>query len=71
MSIEAIFGLQFVLSVLVIALLAKWTAAPWLESLPKRKAIFWLAVPHAFRHVGMVFELLSKVVFRRLIQAAA
>ena len=52
---QAIFGLQFILSLLVIALLAKWVLAPWLASQSQREALFWLTVPHAFRHIGMVF----------------
>ena len=52
---QAIFGLQFFLSLLVIALLAKWVLAPWLASQSQREALFWLTVPHAFRHIGMVF----------------
>ena len=52
---QAIFGLQFFLSLLVIALLAKWVLAPWLASQSQREALFWLTLPHAFRHVGMVF----------------
>ena len=55
MNTQAIFGLQFVLSMLVIALLAKWVLAPWLANQSQREALFWLAVPHAFRHIGMVF----------------
>ena len=39
----------------MIGLLAKWTLAPWLQTLPERRAFFWLVLPHAFRHVGMVF----------------
>ncbi len=52
---QAIFGLQFILSLLVIALLAKWVLAPWLASQSQREALFWLTLPHAFRHIGMVF----------------
>ncbi len=55
MNPQAIFGLQFVLSLLAIALLAKWVLAPWLANQSQREALFWLAVPHAFRHIGMVF----------------
>ena len=55
MDVQAIFGLQFLLSLLVIGLLAKWTLTPWLDKQSQRTALFWLAVPHAFRHVGMVF----------------
>ena len=55
MDTQAIFGLQFLLSLLVIGLLAKWVLAPWLANQPPRRALFWLTVPHAFRHIGMVF----------------
>ena len=70
MSTQAIFGLQFVLSLLVIGLLAKWTLSPWLESLPRRRALFWLTLPHAFRHIGMVF-LVPGVVAQPLPEAFA
>jgi hypothetical protein len=55
MTPQAIFGLQFVLSLLVIGLLARWILAPWLANQPQREALFWLTLPHAFRHMGMVF----------------
>ncbi len=55
MDTQAIFGLQFLLSVVVFGLLAKWKLAPWLQTMSQRQALFWLTVPHAFRHVGMVF----------------
>ena len=55
MSPQAVFVLQFVLSVLVVGLLAKWVLAPWLASQSQREALFWLTLPHAFRHMGMVF----------------
>ena len=55
MSPQAIFGLQFVLSLLVFALLAKWLLAPWLARQTRREALFWLTLPHAFRYIGMVF----------------
>ena len=35
--------------------LAKWLLAPWLEKKSPHEALFWLTLPHAFRHVGMVF----------------
>ncbi len=70
MSTQAIFGLQFVLSLLVIGLLAKWTLSPWLEGLPRRRALFWLTLPHAFRHIGMVF-LVPGVVAQPLPEAFA
>jgi hypothetical protein len=55
MDSQAIFLLQFVLSLLVIALIARWVVAPWLAEQPLNEALFWLTLPHAFRHVGMVF----------------
>ncbi len=55
MDVGAIFGLQFVLSVVVWSLLARWLLSPWLEKKSRHEALFWLTVPHAFRHVGMVF----------------
>ncbi len=55
MDARTIFGLQFVLSVVVWGLLARWLLSPWLEKKSRREALFWLTLPHAFRHVGMVF----------------
>jgi hypothetical protein len=55
MTIEAIFFLQFTLSLIVIGLLAKWLLVPWLARQPPLRALFWLTIPHAFRHIGMVF----------------
>ncbi len=51
----AIFGLQFFLSLVVWGVIAKWMVAPWLEKKSPHEALFWLTLPHAFRHVGMVF----------------
>lgn len=56
MTVTDIFGLQFVLSLLVFGLLAGWIARPFLQQLDLPEALFWLTVPHAFRHLGMVFE---------------
>ena len=36
-------------------LIGKWLLAPWLENKSPHDALFWLTLPHAFRHVGMVF----------------
>ena len=55
MNAQVIFLRQFLLSLLVISLLARWTLAPWLQPQPLRQAFFWLIVPHAFHHIGMVF----------------
>ena len=55
MSIQAIFLLQFMFSLLMLSLLAKWVLAPWLAKRSQREALFWLTLPHAFRYIGMVF----------------
>lgn len=55
MTTQTIFFLQFAVSLLVIGLLAKWVLSPWLARQTRREALFWLTVPHAFRHIGMVF----------------
>ena len=51
----AIFGLQFVMSLLVFTLIAVWYAAPWLAEKPAAIALAFLIVPHTFRHIGMSF----------------
>ena len=50
-----IFGVQFLLSLVVYGLLAKWYVAPRLARLPLHDALIPLLVPHAFRHLGLVF----------------
>lgn len=55
MNVQGIFLLQFVSSLLVLGLLAKWVLAPWLAKQSQREALFWLTLPHAFRYIGMVF----------------
>lgn len=55
MDITAIFGLQFVLSVVVFSLIAKWYVAPWLKGKPMAQALSVLILPHTFRYVGMSF----------------
>ncbi len=55
MDTQAIFGLQFFLSLVVWGVIAKWSLAPWLEKKSPREALYWLTLPHAFRHIGMVF----------------
>ncbi len=70
MDTLAIFGLQFVLSLVVWGLIAKWLLAPWLENKSPHDALFWLTLPHAFRYMGMVF-LVPGVVARPLPDAFA
>ncbi len=55
MDILLIFVLQFVLSLIVVGLLARWYAVPWLAEKPLEVALMVLLVPHAFRHVGLAF----------------
>jgi hypothetical protein len=55
MDILAIFGLQVIFSFMVWGLLAKWLFSPALEQLSNHQALFWLTLPHAFRHIGMAF----------------
>ena len=55
MNTFQIFGLQFLWSLLLYALLAKWFVAPRLARLPLPDALIPLFFLHAFRHVGMVF----------------
>ncbi len=55
MSIDAIFGLQFLLSLLAWGVIAGFLLSPRLAKLPQHEALLWLSLPHAFRHVGMVF----------------
>ena len=55
MTPQAIFLLQFMFSLLMLGLLAKWVLTPWLAKQSQREALFWLTLPHAFRYIGMVF----------------
>ncbi len=55
MDQNAIFGVQFLLSLIVFALIAKWYVTPWLAEKPVKQALIALIFPHAFRHVGLLF----------------
>ena len=55
MEIMEIFGLQFLLSTIGVALVARWYIAPRLSALPTAKALQLLLLPHMFRHLGLVF----------------
>ncbi len=70
MNATQIFGLQFLLSLIVYGLIARWYVAPRLAALPLAAALTPLLFLHAFRHVGMVF-LLPTVVGRVLPAAFA
>jgi len=52
---QIIFGLQVLLSFVVYGLVARWYVAPRLATLPLHRALQPLLVPHAFRHLGLVF----------------
>lgn len=65
MDTQVIFGLQFFLSIVVWSVIAKWLLVPWLEKMPSNEALSWLALPHTFRHLGMVF-LVPGVVWKTL-----
>lgn len=53
-SPQTVFGLQFLSSLIVIGLLARWLVAPRLVRLSKRAALFWLTLPHVSRYICMV-----------------
>ena len=55
MDITAIFGLQFLLSLLAWGLVVGLALSPLLARKTRREALLWLSLPHAFRHIGMVF----------------
>lgn len=55
MTAFQIFGLQFVMSLVLYALLAAWYVAPRLARLPLAQALPPLLFLHAFRHLGLVF----------------
>ena len=55
MTTQAIFVLQFVLSVTMFSLVTRWVVAPWLAKQSQHDALFWLTLPHTFRYIGMVF----------------
>lgn len=55
MDPQLIFGIQVLLSTLVYVLIAAWYVAPRLANLPVDAALQPLLVPHATRHIGLVF----------------
>jgi hypothetical protein len=55
MNAMQIFGLQFLLSLIVYGLLARWHVAPRLRTLPSAAALSPLLFLHASRHLGLVF----------------
>ena len=55
MDVMSIFAIQFFMSLVVWSSLAYCLLAPWLQKKSLNEALFFLTVPHAFRHIGMVF----------------
>ena len=55
METAEIFAVQFVLSVIAFALIAKWYVAPWLVDKTTQMALGLLILSHAFRHIGLTF----------------
>ena len=55
MDVQSIFGLQFLLSLVVWSVIFGFLLSPWLAKQPRHEALLLLSLPHAFRHVGLVF----------------
>ncbi|AFY38370.1 hypothetical protein Lepto7376_2071 [[Leptolyngbya] sp. PCC 7376] len=55
MDTLTIFGLQFILSLMVFSLLAKWYLLPRLAQYSTPQALLLLLIPHTLRHLGLVF----------------
>ncbi len=57
MNPQQILGIQVLLSFVGWTLLARWYVSPRLATLPREEAVPPLLLPHAFRHMGLVFLL--------------
>ncbi len=55
MDITTIFVTQFLMSVFVFAVIGRWYLTPWLGQKSHRAALMILVLPHAFRHIGLLF----------------
>lgn len=55
MNAIEIFGVQILMSLAVWAMLFYWLAVPWLKTKSKNDALFFMTIPHAFRHIGLMF----------------
>jgi hypothetical protein len=69
MDTLTIFGLQFVLSLVVYALFAKWYVSPWLAGKSLHVALIILVFPHAMRHVGLSFVVPALLVTHAMVFA--
>lgn len=57
MNPQQILGIQVLLSFVGWTLLARWYVSPRLAAFPREEAVPRLLLPHAFRHMGLVFLL--------------
>ncbi|MEM7234011.1 MAG: hypothetical protein AAF517_17670 [Planctomycetota bacterium] len=55
MDSQQVFLTQFVLSLFVFGLLARWYLAPRLAGLATQQALVPLVIPHMFRYIGLSF----------------
>ncbi|MHC4976450.1 MAG: hypothetical protein ACYTF7_07570 [Planctomycetota bacterium] len=55
MSPTTIFTIQFILSIVVWGIVLQTTLIPLLNRAPRSQKLFWLILPHTFRHIGLAF----------------
>ena len=74
MDNDTIFWMQFIISFVVYAIVAKWYAWPYLTKLSRNSALIRLLFVHVFRYVGMtllVTEMVDPKLPRAFLSAAA
>lgn len=55
MDLQAIFGLQFLMSLVAWGMVMAIFFSPQLSRKPLHEALMWLTIPHGFRHIGLAF----------------
>lgn len=55
MNLLTIFTLQFLLTLLVYGVIARWYFEPWLRDKAMQVVLSILVAPHALRHLGLAF----------------
>jgi hypothetical protein len=55
MTVQALFGLSILMSIVASGIVAWLFLWPWLRDLSRDDALVWLLVPHTFRFVGLSF----------------
>lgn len=55
MDTEQIFLTQFILSIIIFSLIARWYVSPRIATLTTKKALIPLVIPHMFRYIGLSF----------------